>query len=330
MNRKYSSYFCAGELCFIILINIYACCGTVKANLKSETLELSSSETQKDKTEGILHSKESIFHKDDCDCGEHGSCRYENKIRICECEEHYREFRGECRECFCGYQGSCDFGPEGVKKCRCDYGFSLYKGICAPCDCDPWGARGIGAICTFVNDQKKCTCPEGYRETRINCEDIDECLNTSACPLSMNCVNIPGDFQCECKTGYQMKRPYEDIKNIGCEDIDECSIAGTCMDPLTECINSPGSYDCVCKTGYYSTAGTRGESYIPMYNMCYSATDLWLAATIALGTIMFFGIVTTFCYILQGSKRDTGTLSDSDMAGLRGVRDILELIRLCS
>ncbi|GFX40907.1 hypothetical protein TNCV_2216061 [Trichonephila clavipes] len=194
-----------------------------------------------------------------------------------------------------------------------------------PCHCDPWNIRGIGAKCIFVNDTKQCICPKGFRN-ETTCEDINECLNKSACPPDTNCVNVPGTFQCECKTGYQISKPFEDVKHVGCKDIDECSINGTCIDPLTECVNTPGSYDCVCKKSYYSTAGNQGESYIPMYNICYPATDQWLAATIALGTIMFFGICTSCCYIIT---KDKERMSSQNLSGLRGVADILELIRIC-
>ncbi|GFQ98755.1 hypothetical protein TNCT_532291, partial [Trichonephila clavata] len=261
-----------------------------------------------------------------CDCGEHGKCHYNESQKVCECEEHYRVFKGECRECFCGYRGSCNLDSQGEKICNCDYGFSPHEGICMPCNCDPWNVRGIGAKCSFVDGKKQCICPKGFLENEITCEDINECLTESACPPNTNCVNVPGSFQCECKPGYQRSNPYEDIKHVECKDIDECSINGTCFDPLTECINTPGSYDCVCNTSYYSTAGNLGESYIPMYNMCYPATDQWLAATIALGTIMFFGICTSCCYII--AKKEEGRPSP-DLQGLRGVADVLELIRIC-
>lgn len=475
MNIKCISHFGAGAFGYIILVNIYICCGAVVDNLKKETTELSSLKSLKDTKENILNSKDLILHEDvtcneinkcknggicnkvcqcpkgtsgnfceevdwcenyrcgstdeveclynetstqgfckckksrhlyddntktckecdcgyygectimenvkkcnckkgfaqykfqclpcecgfgtikcllkayqkkvcvceekyaqrtywgnaqcqPCDCGDHGECRYDDDKKICECEEHYKEFRGECRECFCGYKGSCKFDFRGEKICSCDYGFSSHKGMCIPCNCDPHNIRNIGTKCTFVDGKRRCFCPIGFKENETTCEDIDECLDKSACPPNTNCINVPGTYHCECKTGYEIKKSGEDAKDVGCQDIDECSIRGTCFDSLTECINSPGSYDCVCNSSYFSTAGTKGESYIPMYNMCYPATDQWLAATIALGTIMFFGITTSCCYMILKDKEDR---TSSDYEGLRSLACILELIRIC-
>ena len=49
-----------------------------------------------------------------------------------------------------------------------------------------------------------CVCPEGYRKVGVTdeCEDIDECAaNPNVCSGGGTCINIPGGFVCECKTG---------------------------------------------------------------------------------------------------------------------------------
>ncbi|GFS65423.1 hypothetical protein NPIL_76031 [Nephila pilipes] len=103
--------------------------------------------------------------------------------------------------------------------------------------------------------------------------DIDECLNASACPLNTICKNLPGNFSCECKPGFQVKKGEQ---HFGCEgvvffvDIDECESSGACISKNTVCISSPESYDCICKDGYYLAAPVRLEHHNPMYNTCYA------------------------------------------------------------
>ncbi|GFY58295.1 hypothetical protein TNIN_62461, partial [Trichonephila inaurata madagascariensis] len=144
------------------------------------------------------------------------------------------------------------------------------------CNCDPPGLRYIGN-CSYVDNTKQCDCPKGYEfsSTFHECEDINECLLGSVCPSTTNCVNVPGGFQCECKRGYELESDWDNPKEVGCKDINECSLGGTCTSGTTRCINTPGSYDCVCTEGYYATAAVKGDTYMPMYNVCYGKKTQW-------------------------------------------------------
>ena len=77
--------------------------------------------------------------------------------------------------------------------------------------------------------------------------DIDECSNGSnKCSMNVNtatCVNLPGEYRCECPTGYR-------VANRACVDIDECQDQTIC--PATaQCMNSPGTYTCQCPKGLF-------------------------------------------------------------------------------
>jgi len=73
------------------------------------------------------------------------------------------------------------------------------------------------------------------------CHDSDECdLNLDNCDENADCFNTPGDFECDCKTGW-------DGDGIHCADVDECSWNSvrnhTCLD--TEiCQNTIGDFTC--------------------------------------------------------------------------------------
>ncbi|GFW01905.1 fibulin-1 [Trichonephila clavipes] len=165
----------------------------------------------------------------------------------------------------------------------------LVPGESAACNCDPPGLRHIGN-CSYVDNTKQCECPSGYKfSTRFQeCEDINECLIGSVCPSTTNCVNVPGSFQCECKKGYELANDWDNPKEVGCKDINECSIGGTCATETTRCINTPGSYDCVCREGYYATAAVQGDTYMPMYNVCYGKKTQWEGASIAIAWLVCY------------------------------------------
>ncbi|GFT53866.1 tenascin-X [Nephila pilipes] len=151
-----------------------------------------------------------------CNCGDHGECSFDGDKKRCDCDEHYLEYSGRCEECFCGNYGTCKL-RNGEKVCTCDYDYAVRNGICVPCTCDPPGLRGIGAKCSFEDGVKYCKCPEGFVNEYGICEDIDECARGS-CPSSTNCVNVPGSYECECKTGYELAREDDNPKFDGCKE----------------------------------------------------------------------------------------------------------------
>ncbi|KAK3727013.1 hypothetical protein QZH41_007640 [Actinostola sp. cb2023] len=78
------------------------------------------------------------------------------------------------------------------------------------------------------------------------CEDDDECQQQNG-NCDHFCHNIPGSFNCSCKTGYDLQKD-----NRTCRDINECDTNyGGCNNI---CENKPGSYECKCWTGYKMSA----------------------------------------------------------------------------
>ncbi|KAI6660566.1 hypothetical protein LOD99_14150 [Oopsacas minuta] len=59
--------------------------------------------------------------------------------------------------------------------------------------------------CTNTIGSFFCSCVKGYNlTTRFDCEDIDECTNTTLCDgdKGLRCNNTLGSFECICKIGY--------------------------------------------------------------------------------------------------------------------------------
>ncbi|GFW01890.1 hypothetical protein TNCV_3028611 [Trichonephila clavipes] len=205
-----------------------------------------------------------IKYMQECDCGEHGECSFEDDEKQCTCEEPYLLHSGKCEKCFCGPHGTCKFEDDVTEPiCTCDYGYVVQDGICV---------------------------------------NVNECLQFFLCPSTTNCVNVPGSYQCECKRGYELWREEDDPKVDGCKDIDECSLGGTCVSATTLCVNTPGSYDCVCREGYYATAAVQGDTYMPMYNACYGKETQWKAAAITLAVILVIGCLLVTCFFFMRKK----------------------------
>ena len=59
---------------------------------------------------------------------------------------------------------------------------------------------------------------------------------------STKCVDVPGSYQCICKTGFQRVSEFE------CLDIDEC-LSRPCGNHQT-CVNTLGSFHCSCEKNY--------------------------------------------------------------------------------
>lgn len=74
--------------------------------------------------------------------------------------------------------------------------------------------------------------------------DINECLQPNACGVNTNCINLPGNYTCQCKDGYIGTNPYD-----GCADLDECADPNACG-PGAICTNLEGSYRCDCPEGF--------------------------------------------------------------------------------
>ncbi|TRY88739.1 hypothetical protein DNTS_029673 [Danionella cerebrum] len=68
------------------------------------------------------------------------------------------------------------------------------------------------ADCTSTGYNYSCKCKLGFTGNGIECTDINECLDPSACPnAKFECVNVPGSVRCSCR--YQSLRDTD-----GCGD----------------------------------------------------------------------------------------------------------------
>ncbi|XP_033123917.1 signal peptide, CUB and EGF-like domain-containing protein 1 isoform X3 [Anneissia japonica] len=102
--------------------------------------------------------------------------------------------------------------------------------------------------CIRTTENQKCSCKRGFRRTRLNCQDIDECSSNEDEGCVHRCVNVPGSYYCACFDGFVLA---EDGKN--CVDKDECALGvHGCQD---QCVNTIGRYECVCNNSYLNEDG---------------------------------------------------------------------------
>ncbi|XP_075758391.1 adhesion G protein-coupled receptor E3-like isoform X2 [Pelodiscus sinensis] len=130
---------------------------------------------------------------------------------------------------------------------------------------------GPNTYCLNHQRSFSCMCEPGYRSSKgdswlpgsvapLNCSDIDECSqNSSICGLHSSCVNTPGNYSCQCNTGYSSPggnswKPGEN-HSLNCTDIDECSQNSSICVLGSFCVNTAGSYSCRCHLGYSSPGG---------------------------------------------------------------------------
>lgn len=75
------------------------------------------------------------------------------------------------------------------------------------CQNETWGVQCENQCdCNSTNTQEcnratGCVCLYGWEGTTCS-EDIDECLTPNRCSANATCLNGPGDFECQCDTGY--------------------------------------------------------------------------------------------------------------------------------
>lgn len=123
----------------------------------------------------------------------------------------------------------------GSYKCACSAGYKHSDDgkSCKPlkeCKCGPHG---------FCNKDNVCICASGYQvSVSGECEDINECLDSSSCHTKAICTNLKGSYKCECLPGYS-GNPYSYC------DLDECALGLATCNNNEKCVNLVDSYACV-------------------------------------------------------------------------------------
>ncbi|CAG0882699.1 unnamed protein product [Darwinula stevensoni] len=201
-----------------------------------------------------------------------------------DCEE------GEvCRNTLGGYE--CDPG--------CMPGFRIHPQLKICVDIDECrreemhncshllGEKCVNTLGSFTCERAASACSVGYEfnETRLQCQDVDECLE-GACGVGEECVNTPGSFRCQarvsCEPGFKLQpRTRRCLVKLGCLDIDECADGShDCPRDRTECVNTYGGYECkvLCLPGYRPSPATTNQSASTCIDVdeCAEGTDLCL------------------------------------------------------
>ena len=180
----------------------------------------------------------------------------------CQCTAGYEQSpTGVCEnidECFGNTcQSADDFGAvcvdaapgeqatAGGYSCRCSEGFTDVMGVCTAMDaCTGLKPCENDGECVNILGDYYCNCPNGYGGE--NCEvEIDGCVNLP-CKHNGACTSgAPGEFTCDCQgTGYE--GPTCDVNTDDCAAA-PCENSGTCVDSVER-------YTCQC----ISSAGFSG------------------------------------------------------------------------
>lgn len=90
-----------------------------------------------------------------------------------------------------------------------------------------------------------CICNHGYEG--LFCDnDIDECDRYAPCKFATACLNLPGDYSCDCTSRYGGKNC--SVELIGCTN-HRCQNAGECVPFLIG--ESQHNYTCTCPYGFH-------------------------------------------------------------------------------
>nr|KAF6388070.1 nidogen 2 [Myotis myotis] len=98
-----------------------------------------------------------------------------------------------------------------------------------------------------------CKCAPGYQADGRSCMDVDECATGfHRCGPNSVCINLPGSYRCECRSGYRFAEDQYTCVLIApppnpCEDGSHtCAPTGQ-----ARCVHLGGStFSCVCLPGY--------------------------------------------------------------------------------
>lgn len=162
-------------------------------------------------------------------CDENAHCEESGQNAKCVCNDGYVGDGITCRtvdvnECLAGnyecHQNATCMNTQGSYECQCNQGFvgdgkrcvTLDRTVCADTPCSD-GVRCIDVplnlnnidfdSATIVRLYRCGSCPAGFEGDGKTCTDKNECEdNKQRCNINANCINNPGSYRCQCKTGF--------------------------------------------------------------------------------------------------------------------------------
>jgi hypothetical protein len=185
--------------------------------------------------DGLLNGDES-----DVDCG--GSCAGCDDGSVCN----------DGDDCL---NGNCDNGLCAAVAETCNDGILNQDESAIDCG---------GAICTDCVNGSTCNtgtdCITGNCDDGI-CADAPACTVDDDCGTNASCIDVAGDMQCVCDTGYGGD-------GMTCADMDECTDGIDDCDANATCTNTDGGFDCACNAGFTGDGMTCTD-----IDECTDATD---------------------------------------------------------
>ncbi|XP_068605888.1 adhesion G protein-coupled receptor E1-like [Brachionichthys hirsutus] len=243
----------------------------------------------------------------------------------------------ECQTAeICGSQSYCN-NTIGAYVCTCLQGYNATNPALPPgnsnqcidideCLDDICGDHGT---CINNDGSYECECQEGYAvlfDANSECQDIDECFNSTVCGPASVCKNTPGAYSCACQTGFTSAQEDQEPSETNiCTDIDECVEDATICGPNANCTNSVGSYICSCFTGFQpNNPEVRAGIANPCtdVNECSETTDICGKHTVCTNVPGTF-----YCSCPDGFYPSTGIVWTVGVSSCQELQQILDEIK---